>query len=134
MPLLTPSRPTRAGSLAALRRAQRHDAIISARRAGRLPMVVLYTTSIAARPLLTGYARSQGWQVNEDEFFDHPGRGRGFAMACAATESPTADGILTLNRRMLPAGADNTYERTLRLLGRHRAFLEFVPPMLAGLA
>ncbi|MFG2774735.1 hypothetical protein [Streptomyces sp. NPDC048350] len=132
MPLLTPLRPTKAGRLAALRRNQLFDAIIGAHMAGRRPTVVLYTTSTTARPLLVDYAHSRRWQVNEDDFFDRPGRARGLAMACAATESPVVDGILTVDRRMLPADTD-TYERLLDLLGRHSAFLEFVPPSLARL-
>ncbi|MFE5940542.1 hypothetical protein ACFQ69_34900 [Streptomyces sp. NPDC056470] len=133
MPLLTPPRSTRAGSLAALRRNQRFDAILGARMAGRRPTVVLYTTSTAARPVLVDYARLSGWQISEDAFFDRPGSTKGLAMACAATESPLVDGILTLDRRMLPPSTD-TYERTLHLLGRYGAFLEFVPPLPGGAA
>lgn len=133
MPPLTPALPTRAGHLAALRRSQRRDVLVSARMSGRLPMVLLYTTRVAARPLLTAYARSQGWKVNEDAFFDRPGRGRRFAMACSAAESPSIDAILTINQRILPAHTTDVYERTLQRLARHRAFLDFVPPTIAGL-
>ncbi|MGW2016847.1 hypothetical protein [Streptomyces sp. NPDC001927] len=88
---------------------------------------------MTVRPFLADYAQSRGWRIGEDEYFDHPGHARGLAMACSATDSPIVDGILTLDRRMLPASTD-TYERTLRLLGGNNAFLEFVPPSLAGLA
>ncbi|MGW7433316.1 hypothetical protein ACWGIN_27720 [Streptomyces sp. NPDC054861] len=130
MLLLTRPRPTKAGRLAALRRSLLIDATASAHMAGRQRAVVLYTTSMAARRVLAHYAHLRAWKVMEDEFFDRPGSGRGLAMACAAAESPAVDGILTVDRRMLPAG-DDTYERLLWLLGRHSAFLGFVPPALA---